>query len=758
MATPDLRSNRAGRTGRDAADTSRGADWLLSGLLLAGIAAALGGFHAVLGGMAWWWLGVGVAALVLLAAALVRSLVRSRLWPVLAALLAGVGAITAIFAPGSAIFWVIPTADTPGVLAHLQQAGFESVSQQSAPADAVPGILYLVCAGVAMLALAMDIFAFALGSPALSGLPLIVPLLVPSRVAPSGGYALLILVVGVIWLAILLVRARPAGRRAAAGMGAGALVLALVLPAALPAVDPNGGADGLGAGVATGINPIITLGADLRRGSERLALVYTSSAGAEYLRLAALDDFTGQSWKPSSPDPVPGNLLSAIGPAPGLGDAVPAEDVLTRVSIANIASRWLPAPYAPTSVDGVTGDWSWDADTLAIRSASSNARNQSYTVTSRQADPTIEQLMAAGTALGPGLGRYLALPSDLPPVVASTAREVVGAAATNYEKAIALQSYFTDGQFRYSEDAPVQQGYDGSGAGVLAAFLAAKSGYCVHFSSAMAAMARTLGIPARVAVGFTPGTATSSSGSNQNEFRVSTHDLHAWPELYFAGIGWVRFEPTPGRGTAPAFAPRSVDDPRTPNVDESKPITPTNGPTRSADAPSPTGSKALPGEDPFITSGSAAPPAAPSPLPYLLPLLVALCVPFVIRTVLRGRRSARMRAGSALDGWAELRDTAYDLGLRTNDARTPRQLSADLAGHLDDAGVAALARLRTAVEGQAFAGASRPPDPADLRAVLRSLRRDAGPARRVLAAVLPLSLFARWLAEPGDAARRPAPH
>src|SRR5690606_31916530 len=144
-----------------------------------------------------------------------------------------------------------------------------------------------------------------------------------------------------------------------------------------------------------------------------------------------------------------------------------------------------------------------------------------------------------------------------------------GGLDTNYEKAVALQDFFTSGQFEYSEEAPVEFGFDGSGARILGDFLEVKAGYCVHFSSAMAAMARSLGIPARVVVGFTPGAEVLDEADQLVEYQVTTRDLHAWPELYFVGVGWVQFEPTPGRGVVPDFSVPDVDDPATPDVDES---------------------------------------------------------------------------------------------------------------------------------------------------------------------------------------------
>ena len=80
-------------------------------------------------------------------------------------------------------------------------------------------------------------------------------------------------------------------------------------------------------------------------------------------------------------------------------------------------------------------------------------------------------------------------------------------------------------------------------------------GYCEQFAAAMATMGRTLGIPSRVAVGF-----LHPERSAGDTWAFSTHDLHAWPEMYFGGVGWVRFEPTPQghTGDVPAYTTEQV--------------------------------------------------------------------------------------------------------------------------------------------------------------------------------------------------------
>ena len=111
-------------------------------------------------------------------------------------------------------------------------------------------------------------------------------------------------------------------------------------------------------------------------------------------------------------------------------------------------------------------------------------------------------------------------------------------------------------------DQLLEQGYDAGGMGTLEEFLAVRTGYAGHFAPAMAVMARELGIPARVAVGYLPATGPEESSDGREPFgdaadpgvfAVLPRDAHAWPELWFEGSGWVRFEPTPGTGALPGM-------------------------------------------------------------------------------------------------------------------------------------------------------------------------------------------------------------
>ncbi len=761
--------------------------WALSGLLLVGLGVAASGLAPLLAGLAWWFSFMVPATAVLLAASIVRSTARHRVWSSVAGVGAGVASVTLLSAPGTALLGFIPTFATFGAFHELEVAGTVSIAIQDIPATAGPGILYLLALGGAGVAFAADLFAHQLRVPVLAGLPLLLLVVMPGFVRTKLSDPWVFLLTAIVWLVIVLFESPrlAQGGRFAVGSVAAALAAALLLPLALPAVHPVI-VPGAAGGLTTGLNPILTLGNDLRRANPTLALTYTTSGpDGQYLRLTALDDFTGRSWEPTNIDLDPTNDVELIGPIPGLGADVPVTEAFTEVTVGGILSRWLPVPYAPASITSLEGDWSWEPDGLTVRTETSNVQEQQYGVRSVQVAPSIEQLRAAGTSVEPGMERYLDIPSDLPSVVGATAAAVVGDAATNYDRAIALQSFFRDGDFVYSEIAPVEQGFDGSGASVLESFLQVKSGYCVHFSSAMAAMARTLGIPARVVVGFTPGERNENADTGTVTFRVTTQNFHAWPELYFTGIGWVRFEPTPGRGFEPAFAPLAQDDPSTPDVDESVPAPVAT----STPAPSATPTRA-PGDDLPVDPDAAGPSAATSDQLVRWPLFLALALallltPWAVRAV-RGRsRMAAVRAGSARAAWDELRAVVTDLGIAAaGDSLTPRQLADALAPMLDDGAASALARVRGSLEAEVFAGgggsgdggaggaggagaagaagsgagaagaAGGDPTVADVRALLRGFRRASPLGARLVARLLPRSLAPAWLPRPETVGQR----
>ncbi|HSN73952.1 MAG TPA: transglutaminase domain-containing protein [Anaerolineae bacterium] len=144
-------------------------------------------------------------------------------------------------------------------------------------------------------------------------------------------------------------------------------------------------------------------------------------------------------------------------------------------------------------------------------------------------------LRAAGADYPPDVAAlYLALP-DLPERVSLLAQEVTSEAKTPYDQALALEAFLRGFAYDLEIEAPP------AGRDVVDYFLFdAQAGYCDYYASAMVAMARSLGIPARLAVGY----ATGAYDPTGRAFVVREENAHSWPELYFPGVGWVRFEPT----------------------------------------------------------------------------------------------------------------------------------------------------------------------------------------------------------------------
>jgi len=136
------------------------------------------------------------------------------------------------------------------------------------------------------------------------------------------------------------------------------------------------------------------------------------------------------------------------------------------------------------------------------------------------------------------LERYLQLPDALPDRVRALARDLTATAPTPYDRAREIESYLRG--YSYTLDLPAPP----LGRDVVDYFLFdLKRGYCDYFATAMAALARAAGLPARVAVGY----ATGVYDPRAARFTVVGTDAHSWPQVYFPGYGWIDFEPTSAR-------------------------------------------------------------------------------------------------------------------------------------------------------------------------------------------------------------------
>ncbi|MEU5342244.1 DUF3488 and transglutaminase-like domain-containing protein [Streptomyces sp. NPDC020766] len=693
--------------------------------------------------------------------------------------------LTLFFAREQAIVGLVPGPEAFRHLGELLQAGGDDVGRYSIPAPLSPGIRLMLVGGVVVIGLAVDALAVTFRSAAPAGLPLLALYSVAAGLSEGGGASWLWFVLAAAGYLVLLLAEgrdrlsqwgrvfgggpRTPGTDASAGavapirtgrrIGAVALGIALVVPLALPALD-GGLLDGTGTGVGTGsggggtisaVNPLVSLRDSLNVDEDREVMSYrTNSEETQdlYLRIVSLDEFDGTAWKPAKRhvDDVPGSFPTP----PGLSDDVRRTEIQTRISAADwYAQDWLPMPY-PASAVGIGGKWRYEpVGRTLVGDHGQTTRGLEYTVKSLIVQPTAEQLADAPEAPAALKREFTKVPGSLPPIVAETARAVTVGSANNYERAVKLQDWFAlNGGFTYDTEVQV-----GSGSQAIARFLRDKEGFCVHFSFAMASMARTLGIPARVAVGFTPGS-PQADGTNS----VGLRDAHAWPELYFEGVGWTRFEPTPNRGTVPEYTRTDTPGNALPNPDL---------PSRSSSsAPSaePSSSESCTAAEKKLEQpcGSESPQAAfgatdDGPpwfaiLGFTLAGLALLAVPLLPMLWRMRARSVRLgshgrteadAAAATLAAWQEVTDTAWDFGIAPDDSQTPRKAAARIVriGHLEAEAAASVHRVADAVEQVLYAPRPRPtPGLADdVRRMTASLHAKVDRGTRLRALLAPRS-------------------
>lgn len=730
------------------------AEWKISLALLACIMSACATLNVIMDGLGWWFIALLACGIVLGSAALIRLWVSHRAVPPLVAVVALFGFLTQQFAPETTFIGLFPTWDTIGRMTVLLARGQDSIYEQTVPADAGPGILFMVAGGIGLVALACDLIAVTFGARAIAGVPLLVVLWIPVLTVQRDFDLFWVMLTAVSFLYLLRAGSPVPGRRLSMAIGGGALVVALVAQVVLPSTEPAE-AGSAGTAITTGSSPIVNLGNNLRRDLERRALTYSTESGqGQYLRLVSLDQFDGDKWFASDAPIEEGNTPDQFGRPPGLSEGVERTSESTRVQIANLDTAWVPLPYPTQRVEGLIADWSWNPSDLSLHSTFDSSRGQEYRAISLRLDPTPEQLLEAGSTVPASVADLAVIQQDnVPPIIGQTAREVVGDAASIYEQALALQQYLRNGDFVYSEDAPVEEGYDGTGLDVIATFLQVKSGYCVHFASAMALMARSLGIPARVAVGFLPGEKLDERLEGRAVYEATSHDLHSWPELYFDGVGWLPFEPTTGRGVIPDYADASVPGVPLPGAGGAEP---TPAPTSSA-AGDPLARDA---GDNSGTGGSAG--SLPTGILWLITLALLLVLGATAPALVRwGERRSRIRTirrgfAPAAVGWLEVLQSAEDVGIAVPKTATPREGGRMLVAAIVDGppakeagaiehGTGAVDRIVDLIEREGYArpGGATSVSADDVTAAIIRLKAAVGWRARVRALLLPPSLWRR---------------
>ncbi|WP_442576653.1 transglutaminase family protein [Microbacterium sp. F51-2R] len=704
----------------------------------------------------WPWLGVSLLLVILILGAgyvarryrlpaVAVSLIEVSIWAV---------ALTFLYFRDTALLWLIPTPETFRAIPESIAVASNDIALGAAPLQAGPELSFLIVGATALLAIIIDHVVLTARMPLLAGVGLIAVSLIPSIAVPRGieVWSFVLLAGAILFLIRADTRSRePQGEREASrsagvpatalGIGAIAVVVAVVAAPLLPQPTAQPGGAGIGAG--PGIDVTLQLGDDLRRPRETVSLlVHTDMSSAPYLRAATLSEFTGSVWQPDRSRSLP------LGSEFALSDVSVEPDVrvaeyTTTVEVRDLVSPWLPVTFPAVAVNGLQGDWEAVPYNRTVLSRTTSTAGQVYEIVSHQPRPTLEQMRAANSG-GPQIrDDTTALPDDLPTIIRDTAQEVTANATNDYDALAELQRWFRGGAFRYSLDAPVEDGFDGSGADAVAKFLDVKEGYCVHFASAFALMARTLGMPSRIVVGYLPGNATNDSVDGETVYEVTSSMLHSWPEVYFDGIGWVPFEPTTGLGVPTTFAPAATSQGSADNPQDS-PLEPSTSAT--PDLPESDRNTGDSG-----TTDASSTTTSMNPLPsvgIVIVILLFLAIPAVLRAVQTRSLLRAAEQGDAVAAWLVVVDAAIDLGIPVPASESPRSLGRRL---IDESGapLAQTTQLVRAIERASYAQGGKhrlwesTPLSDAATAVRTALFENASSAQRLVAVMVPRSLVIR---------------
>ncbi|MCY9782899.1 DUF3488 and transglutaminase-like domain-containing protein [Nocardiopsis sp. EMB25] len=744
----------------------------------------------VVTGSGWWFPAVAM----MVGAAAASALYRLTGWSATAVpflqILVMTLLLTPLFAAHTAVLGVVPTSGTFLELVRVLERGIDAIDTGTPPVTGTAGVALIIAVAFGVIAMAADFLAVTARCPGMVG-GLLVALLAVPLVVDDGGVApgaaisasvgFLALLAVDVWLrgrewGILVPDRRDLSTRFLVGLRrtavvgvsvAAAVLLALTVPLAVPSLRSDvihQAADGTyignGPNGITITDPLVSLRSNLNADSNRTLFTYTTDAEEpDYLRTHVLDEFDGVDWTMT---PVEADRDSRIGddlPLPtGWSGEPDGPTATTRISMDSdaLGPDFLPMPYWPRSVE-VSGEWYADPESLVVFTTDSPRTGLSYTVESASVTLSADELAETGRPRSVP-GSFLWLPDDVDPRVAELTETVTEGADSPYERAVALREHFTQGDFRYDlSPPPVPEGGDP----LVHFLLEERVGYCQQFAGAMAVMARQAGIPARVATGFTPG-----QRMGDGRWSVSTGDAHAWPELYFEGVGWVRFEPTPTDGQETATVPdytegEGVGEPEDEETerpetepsadDERENDEPTDGPEGSAAPEDEETDETAAGADTESDSGGWAALVWLPVVGAVLGALLLVALPALARIAVRGSRTAALTGGSAAvaahAAWRELRDTCLDLGVAWDLTESPRATAARLAAReaVPEEARAALWRLALGEESARYAPepAAAPGAREDLRVARAGLVAASGRWARFRAVLLPRSL-APW--------------
>lgn len=556
-------------------------------------------------------------------------------------------------------------ADFLGAARTLVEAGVAQLGGQPFASGDAAWDLTILLGGAALAGVCALLSSVRPARPAVALVPLGLAAAdqsVMGTVAPVWTAAVCALGLALAWLAA------PRDHRAA--RSALAVLLACALGAAGSLVVPRDGTPFAGLARGTRVETLVDLSRDLRRNSNAVALTYTTNAGRPlYLRTAVLEDFDGSVWRANEDE---GALLDEpVGTDRGVMVATPTVTTTIRTNGGS-------SPVPP--------------GTVSVRSTGT----RTYVATGTYREPLtsvadVNELGAYAAALS-SWGLATGDPDELLSVggepgerlsaVVSQARSEGVLDSNGHISAIRwLVDYFTSGGFTYAIDAPGGDGRDNLA--VIDDFLAERRGYCTHYATAFTVLARQLGVPARVVLGYQPEGSASADGG----YEVTMRQLHAWSEVWVDGVGWTGVDVTPAAGSSQPHA--SATTPNAPVVPESLDV------ATDVDAPEETTGPDEPDEEPEAeaapSEGAGAPEAPARLAPALLGLAAAGTVTATAALALLARRR-RLERGDWDYAWRRICRAARRAGVRWDRSATEQDVAEAICARLDDGALAAAAR------------------------------------------------------------------
>jgi transglutaminase-like putative cysteine protease len=734
---------------------------------------------AVLRSGVWLTHSMTAMAVIIILGTFARAVRLPRPLIVVAQLIIGLGLVIALQVSKHAPGGFVPGPGALRDLGHRLNDGVGDLTHTAYPMHPTPGVNTLIVLSAVGAAIAVDALVVSYHRAEVGGAVLVALYAVPGAVLPNGWRGSYFVLPTLAFLMLLLddnidrarswgsetiVEPGAAARRVTVQAGAVVLVLAVAiggLPNITHGLFKHSGIGYKPPQPLQTLDPLKEMRDYLRSPDNPPLIDHQTNSNwpdEEYLDAVTLDEFDGKGWRAGnrSVTKFDGTL-----PPPILGPDVPVAQVNAQLhGRTGIRSDYLPMPRPATDVQ-VKGDWRLAPETGDVLSFTGHHQvdGKSWTVTAEDRDPDPKAITGTVTG-GPTVAAYLELPADLPPLIISEAKRITATAHSALEAGRALQEYFRNAKTFTYDTGPA-----GSGGDAIKTLLATKHGDAEQFAAVVAVMARTLDIPARVAVGFTAGQ-VQADGSRL----ISGHDAHAWPELFLPQVGWTRFEPTPGVASS---QPRplhwlTVAKPKA----SPKPKPEKQQPQQSESQPQPQPQQSSGGQDSCANNPTNC-QHKPPPVPHdhfadrraaallALAILLFLAAPRLLRTAVTRRRWARCAALARMTqqnsanatfvarmAWWELRDAALDLGYSWPRSRTPRQAGdvlTERAAFTPDA-VAELDYLLTTVERIRYAPAvEHRADHLRLRTAVLRVRDDLAAAAprvdRVRAAVLPRTLW-----------------